>query len=157
ATLDSLSNPGNVSIVASGDGFDVRLSYTYAEELTGQTFSVSVTDHNAMRSEERRVGKEGGAAVAPSDGQLRTQEATEGAGFRQTVVFQCSDDDPAVAGSECAAAVPTDDATLDSLSNPGNVSIVASGDGFDVRLSYTYAEELTGQTFSVSVTDHNAM
>ena len=33
--------------MANGGGFDVQLSYTYAEELTSQTFSVSVTDHNA--------------------------------------------------------------------------------------------------------------
>ena len=34
----------NGQIVASAGGFDVQLSYTYAEELTGQTFSVQVTD-----------------------------------------------------------------------------------------------------------------
>ena len=28
----------------AGGGFDVQLSYTYAEELTNQTFSVQVTD-----------------------------------------------------------------------------------------------------------------
>ena len=37
--------PGtNGQIVANGGGFDVQLSYTYADELSGQTFGVQVSD-----------------------------------------------------------------------------------------------------------------
>ena len=70
-------------------------------------------------------------------------------------VFHFTDADPAGTASDYVATVVTGDATLTSTANPSNVQIVANGGGFDVQLSYTYAEELTGQTFSVTVTDHN--
>jgi hypothetical protein len=39
----------NGQIVEEGDGtFDVQVSYTYSEELTGQTFSVVVTDSQSQ-------------------------------------------------------------------------------------------------------------
>src|SRR5207244_7474876 len=83
--------------------------------------------------------------------------ATEGAAFSNVVVFHFTDADPAGTADDYTATVVTGDATLTSAANPGSVQVVAhSGGGFDVQLSYTYAEELTGQTFSVSVTDHNA-
>src|SRR5947199_379119 len=53
------------------------------------------------------------------------------------------DSDPAGDVSDYIATVNTGDATLDSVNNPSNVTIVANMDGgFDVQLSYTYAEEL---------------
>src|SRR5262249_57830999 len=49
-TLSSTAS-ANGQIVAHGDGtFDVNLSYSYAEELTGQTFSLDATDHNSQAS-----------------------------------------------------------------------------------------------------------
>ena len=68
-------------------------------------------------------------------------------------MFHFTDADPAGTASDYVATVVTGDATLTSTANPSNVQIVANGGGFDVQLSYTYAEELTGQTFSVTVTD----
>src|SRR2546427_8733963 len=73
------------------------------------------------------------------------------------VVFHFTDADPAGTASDYVATVNTGDATLTSTDNPSNVKIVASGDGFDVQLTYTYAEELTGVTFGVSVTIHNTL
>src|SRR5438477_11924152 len=72
------------------------------------------------------------------------------------MLFHFTDNDPAGTVSDYVATVNTGDAVLTSSSNPGNVSIVANGGGFDVRLSYTYAEELSNVTFSVSVVDHSA-
>src|SRR5205807_1930678 len=78
------------------------------------------------------------------------------AAFSDVVVFHFTDDDPNGTATDYAATVNTGDALLTSTANPSNVSIVANGGGFDVLLSYTYAEELIGATFSASVTDHNA-
>ena len=158
ATLTSAANPGNVMIVANGGGgFDVQLSYTYAEELTGQTFSVSVTDHAATTSQSISTFSVADAALSSLATDLTPPAAVEGAAITSAVVFHFSDADPAGTASDYVATVNTGDATLTSAANPGNVMIVANGGGgFDVQLSYTYAEELTGQTFSVSVTDHAA-
>src|SRR4029077_5056969 len=119
-----------------------------------QTFSVSVTDHNATASANTNTFSVADAALTA--GSLTPPGATEGAAFSNTVIFHFTDADPAGTVSDYVATVQTGDATLTSAANPGNVQIVASGGGFDVQLSYTYAVELTGQTFSVSVTDHNA-
>ena len=50
-TLSSVTG-ANGQIVVSGDGYDVQLSYTYAEEIkaaANATFSVSVSDAGAHR------------------------------------------------------------------------------------------------------------
>src|SRR5204863_7984294 len=138
ATLTSAVNPGNVQIVASGDGFDVLLSYTYAEELTNVTFSVSVVDHAATASQS--ISSFSVADAALTAGALTPPVATEGAAFSNVTVFHFTDADLAGTVSDYVATVETGDATLTSTVNPSNVAIVASGDGFDVRLSYTYAE-----------------
>ena len=156
ATLTSTLNPSNVTIVASGSGFDVQLSYTYAEEMTNATFSVSVTDHNATTSQSINTLSVADAAVASNPINLTPPLATEGTAFSNVVVFHFTDADPGGTATDYVATVNTGDATLTSTLNPSNVNIVASGTGFDVRLSYTYAEELTNATFSVAVVDHFA-
>src|SRR5205807_2462781 len=136
-----------------GGGFDVTLSYTYAEELSNATFSVSVTD-NLSRSEERRVGINVADAALTGSGFL-PPTATEGAAFSDVVVFHFTDADPAGTVADYLATVNTGDATLTSAANPSKLKIVGNGGGgFDVTLSYTYAEELSNATFSVSVTDN---
>ena len=40
-------------VLNGGGGFDVQLAYTYAEELSGATFSVTVTDHSASTREQK--------------------------------------------------------------------------------------------------------
>src|SRR5206468_2238077 len=137
-----------------GGGFDVLLSYTYAEELSNPTFSVSVTEEAPSATASTSTFSVADAALTA--GSLTPPVATEGAAFGTVVVFHFTDADPAGTASDYVATVQTGDATLTSAANPGNVTIVASGSGFDVQLSYTYAEELSNQTFSVSVTDHNA-
>jgi hypothetical protein len=87
-------------------------------------------------------------------GTLTVPTATEGIAFGPMTVFHFTDDAGTYADiADYTATVHTGDATLDSVNNSGNVTIVASGDGYDVKLSYTYAEEFTGHTFSVSVVD----
>jgi hypothetical protein len=96
------------------------------------------------------------ADAALHAGAFTPPTATEGAAFSNVVVFHFTDDDPNGAVGDYVATVNTGDATLNSTDNPSNVKVVASGGGFDVQLSYTYAEEISGAAFSVSVTDHNA-
>lgn len=69
-------------------------------------------------------------------------------------MFHFTDADPAGSVNDYTATVNTGDATLTSTINPTAVQIVANpAGGFDVRLSYTYVEELTNQTFGVTVAD----
>jgi hypothetical protein len=142
----------NGQIVADGAGFDVQLTHTYLEELNGQSFSVQVTDAGgATASASGTITVDDASLTA---GTLTPPVATEGAAFGPVTVFHFSDANPNATVSDYVATVNTGDATLDSNNNPSNVTIVAnSSGGFDVQLAYTYAEELTGQTFSVSVQD----
>ena len=79
----------------------------------------------------------------------------EGAPFGPVTVFHFTDSDPTDTISDFTATVNTGDNTLKSDVNPGNVRIVTDPNGgFDVQLSYTYAKELTGATFRVSVADN---
>jgi hypothetical protein len=155
-TLTSTAN-ANGQIVAHGDGtFDVNLSYTYTQELSGQTFSVVVTDHSSQTS-----GSTGSFGV--SDGALTINSltppvATEGAPFSGTVL-NFSDADPNATANDYSAVVTLGDGSTVTLTGAAsaNGQIVAHGDGtFDVNLAYTYAEELSSQTFSVVVTDDSS-
>jgi hypothetical protein len=86
-------------------------------------------------------------------GALTPPSATEGQAFSNVTVFHFTDADPNGTASDYVATVNTGNANLTSTANSGNVQIVANGGGFDVKFSYTYAEELSNQTFSVSVID----
>jgi uncharacterized repeat protein (TIGR03803 family) len=87
----------------------------------------------------------------------------EGMPFSGTV-FRFTDSDPQAAPSDYTAVVTLGDGNSVTLSSSGVVSgpagaggqIVADPNGgFDVQLSYTYAETLSNQTFAVKVTDLN--
>src|SRR5204863_8912988 len=108
-------NPSNVQIVASGDGFDVLLSYTYAEELTNATFSVSVIDNTATTSQSISTFSVADAALTA--GTLTPPTATEGAAFSNVTVFHLPDADPAGTVSDYVATVETGDATMTSAAN----------------------------------------
>jgi hypothetical protein len=93
-------------------------------------------------------------------GDLTPPSALEGQAFSDRTVFHFTDDNAAV--TNYTAVVALGDGNTVTLDSSGVVSgsagaggrIVAnSNGGFDVQLSYTYAEALSGQTFSVSVSD----
>jgi hypothetical protein len=143
----------NGQIVADGAGFDVQLTHTYLEEMSSQPFSVRVTDDGGAAASASGTITVADASLTA--GALTPAVATEGAAFGPVTVFHFSDANPSATATDYVATVNTGDATLDSTNNPSNVTIVAnSNGGFDVQLAYTYAEELTGQTFSVSVQDN---
>ncbi len=78
------------------------------------------------------------------------------AAFGPLTVLHFTDVNPYTPTEDFVATVNTGDATLDSTDNPDNVQVVAdSRGGFDVQLSYTYLETLSGVAFSVSVSDPN--
>jgi hypothetical protein len=154
-TEDSDANPADVAVVANaGGGFDVVASHTYLEELTGQTFSVAVADQGGS-SASAAVTNFSVADAPLTAGVLTLPAATEGSRFTNTVLFHFTDADPNSLVSDFKASVVWGDGTTeDSDANPADVAVVANaGGGFDVVVSYTYLEELTGQTFSVSVVD----
>ena len=139
-----------------GGTFDVRVTHTYLEEVTGQAFSVSVTDHNATTARSLDTFSVADAALASNPSNLTPPAATEGVAFSNVVVFHFTDADPSGTATDYVATVNTGNATLTSTLNPDNVTIVANNGGFDVQLSYAYSEEMTNATFGVSVADHNA-
>jgi hypothetical protein len=148
----------NGRIVDHGDGtFDVQLSYTYAEEVSNNTFSVTVTD--AGGGSTSASTSTFSVADAALTGFYKAPVAKEGVGFSNAVVFNFSDADPGKQVGDYSALVTLGDGTSVTLTSApsSNGQIVDHGDGtFDVQLSYTYAEELTGQTFSVVVTDNQS-
>ncbi len=89
----------------------------------------------------------------PTAGALTPPTATEGVPFSNVTIFHFTDADPGVP-SDFTAVVHLGDGNSVALTSTPSVrgQIVANAGGFDVQLSYTYAEELTGQ-FSVTVTD----
>jgi hypothetical protein len=112
------------------------------------------------------VGSDGSVAYAPVTVQvaddpltaaaLTPPSATEGVPFNNVTVFHFTDADPAASVSDYSAQVTLgngNSVTLTSTpSSNGRILANASG-GFDVQLSYTYAEELSNATFAVSVSD----
>ena len=82
--------------------------------------------------------------------------ATEGAPFSNVVVFHFTDADPNAEAGDFTVVVNRGNGTSVTLTSTpsasGQVVANASG-GFDVQLSYTYAEEVYLQTFGVTVTD----
>jgi hypothetical protein len=149
------------AITLSGGTFSVHGAHTYAEEGTYHPYAV-VTDNEgnvnltAGRSSlttSQPLVTVTVADAALSAGAFTPPVPTEGAPFGPTTVFHFTDADPSGTVSDYVATVQTGDATLTSTANPGNVQIVANGGGVDVRLAYTYAEELSNKTFRVAVSD----
>src|SRR5439155_683536 len=107
------------------------------------------------------TGGSGGVAVADaalSAGMMTPLSPVEGQPLDSVVLMHFSDADRGGTVSDYTATVNWGDGTVeDSGSNPSTVWVAASSSGgFDVLGSHTYEEELSGATFSVSVTDHNA-
>jgi predicted enzyme related to lactoylglutathione lyase len=150
----SADGSGTVSvIVQAGGGFDVVGSHTYAEELSGATFSVSVADNGATPA-SASVSTFSVADAALTAGAMTPPSATEGQSTGSVVLFHFTDADPGATASDFTATVTWGDgATENSTSNPAAVKVVANSGGFDVLGSHTYAEEASGLTFSVSVSD----
>ena len=82
--------------------------------------------------------------------------AAEGHAFANQTVFHFTDSDPAATASDFTAVVTLGDGnkvTLSGTSGANGQIVANSGGGFDVQLSYTYAEALANATFGVQVTD----
>jgi hypothetical protein len=141
-------------IVAHGDGtFDVNLSYTYTEELSGQTFSVVVTDHSNQASGSTNSFSVADAAL--SAGQLTPPSATEGVSTGNMVLFHFTDANPSATAADYTAVVNWGDGASDSsaAANPVVAVVANPNGGFDVVGSHTYAKYGSGLTFSVTVQD----
>ena len=154
-TLSSTSSANGQIVAHSGGGFDVQLSYSYGEELSGKTFSVAVTDAGGA-SASGTTSTFSVADAALTAGALTPPTAIEGQAFSNVTVFHFTDADPAGTAGDYSALVTLGDGntvTLTSTASANGQIVVHTGGGFDVQLSHTYAEELSGQTFSVLVSD----
>src|SRR5207247_320967 len=137
-TLNLTSTPSaDGQIVASGGGFDVQVSHTYAEELNNVTFGVTVTDNLATTNASTSTFSVADAALHA--GALTPPVATEGSHFTDAVVSHFTDDDPHGTPRDYSAVVVLGDGnTLNLTSTPSaDGQIVASGGGFDVQVSHT--------------------
>ncbi len=171
-SLGSFTNPGNSSwavdvnwgdstshttFTTTSTGSLGSQAHSYAEEGT-YTVSIKVTDNNGgsdNKTFQVTVADSGlvaGAFTPPVAGSV----ATEGQAFTNATIFHFTDADPGNSAGDYTALVTRGDGTTVTLTSTAsaNGQIVANASGgFDVQLSYTYAEELSGKTFSVSVSD----
>jgi hypothetical protein len=157
AILTSTANPSNVTIVKDtvNGGFLVQLSYKYLEELNNATFSVTVTDH-AVSTSQSTSSTFSVADAALSAGPLTPPSATEGISTTTMVLVHFTDANPNATAADYTAVVHWGDGSSDSsaAAHPMVVWVVANPNGgFDVLGSHTYAEEASGLTFTVTVTD----
>jgi N-acetylneuraminic acid mutarotase len=150
-------------VAHTGGGFDVQLSYTYAEELSNQTFSVQVYDNGDGRTTSDPSDATTSASTstfsvadaALTQNSFTAPVATAGAPFSGTV-FNFSDADPNGTASDYTAVVTMDGGKQVTLTSTPSFygKIVAHGDGtFDVNLAYTYATA-GSPSFSVKVYDN---
>ena len=146
-------------MVRNDGGFDVLGSHTYLEEInTPTSFTVSVSDTGGAPPASGTIATATVADAALTAGTLTPPAATEGIAFTNRPVFHFTDTDPNGTAADYTAVVQLGDGNSVTLSSVtgANGQIVASGDGYDVQLSYTYAEEIkaaANATFSVSVSD----
>jgi hypothetical protein len=142
-TLTSTASSNGQIVAHTGGGFDVQLSHTYAEELSGKTFSVQVTDA-------------GGAATSASTSTFSVADASLGASSTALTAMQgipfsnqvatFNDSNPVGTLSDFTATITWGDGSTPSagaISQPGGV-----GTTFDVQGSHTYA---AGGVFTVTV------
>ncbi|MGA2620147.1 MAG: hypothetical protein ABSF26_21220 [Thermoguttaceae bacterium] len=156
-------NPdGSYSAIASGfispdsaGGFDVWGAHTYADEiLPSTTFKVEVKDAGG-----KTISQSGVVTVADAlltAGAFTPPKATEGTALSKVVLFHFTDANPKAAASDFAAVIAWGDGSSDRVTSSATAagSIVANAaGGFDVQGSHTYAEELSGATLAVGVTD----
>jgi hypothetical protein len=153
---DVESNGANVSVVAhTGGGFDVIGSHSYAEELTGATFTVLVTDKGGATTTQSGRLNVADAALTSTPGGLTALKPTEGVNTGNIILLHFADADPNGTVSDYTAVVSWGDGTVESSAGaPAHVQIVKDPvSGFDVTGNHTYLDEATGLTFSVTVSD----
>jgi phosphodiesterase/alkaline phosphatase D-like protein len=153
ATIDWGEGPTTAGTVSlSGSTFSVTGTHTYQEE--GNYPITTTITHQGISTTV--VGTASVADAALTAGAFTPPVATEGIAFSGTV-FNFRDTDPNGTASDYTATLALGDGDSVGLTSTQSADgqIVAHGDGsFDVNLTHTYAEELTGKTFSIIVTDH---
>jgi uncharacterized repeat protein (TIGR01451 family) len=150
--LSDTLTAANGGIVQNADGsFSLLAGHTYAEEATGLTFAVQVTDAGGASASDSATISVADAALSIT--QLTPPSATEGAGTGSLTLASFTDANPSPDISDYTATVAWGDGQSDTLT-AANGGIVQNADGsFGVVAGHTYAEEGSGLTFSVQVTD----
>jgi fibro-slime domain-containing protein len=159
-TTEALINWGNgtttvgtVTENSNGGGYSVSGSTTYTE--FGQyNITVSLIYKAVPIATITSVATIADAALTA--GALTPPTATEGIAFSNVVVFHFTDADASDTINNFSALVQLGNGssvTLTSTASAYGQIVAHSGGGFDVELSYTYSQQLTGATFAVTVTD----
>jgi hypothetical protein len=157
-TLTCAASATAIKWANAAGGFDVLLSYTYADELVGGIFVVEVTDvSGSTTSQSVSDFSVGDAPLHSSQADLIPPVVGVGAPFGPVTVLHFSDDNPLATADDFTAVVTLGDGNTVTLSSAAgaNGQIVANaGGGFDVLLSYTYTAAVRSQTFAVHVADY---
>jgi hypothetical protein len=155
STVSSAASANGQIVANVNGGFDVQGSHTYAEELTGGTFGVQVTDMGGGASTDAGVANFSVADAALTGGALTPPQAFVQEPFSSAVLFHFTDGDPGGTASDYTATITWGDGTTSTVTGlaSGNGQIVAGGSGFDVLGSHMYAAAVSNQTFRVQVGD----
>ncbi|HEY4309282.1 MAG TPA: proprotein convertase P-domain-containing protein [Pirellulales bacterium] len=153
---------GNVTITAPLSAINATLAatggviYTAASGYSGtDTLGVTMSDLGNTISGLPQTTT-GSASISVAAPVLSPPVAIAGVPFTNVVVFHFTDSDPTAKAANYTATITLGDGNRKTLTSTAgaNGQIVANvNGGFDVQLSYTYGQVLTGQTFSVTVTD----
>ncbi len=143
--------------IVSSPSIPASVTHTYAEEGSF-TIIATATDELSNTAATTLGVNVLDAALASTQANLTPPVAVEGQPFTNVTVFHFTDNDPAGVATDYTALVTLGDGNTVTLTGvaSANGQIVANGGGFDVQLSYTYAEFFNNHTFSVSVVDHGA-
>jgi hypothetical protein len=156
---DSVNNPTTVSVVPSAaGGFDVLGSHTYSEDAVGLTFTVAVQDQGGAAPISASNTNFSVADAALTPGTLTVPpNPVPGTPTSSQVLLHFSDANPGATASDYTATVTWGDGTVeDNVNNPSTISVVASGDGFDVVGAHTYLQGGV-LNFRVDVADRGGM
>src|SRR5262249_47432693 len=133
-TLTGTASANGQIVANSGGGFDVKLSYTYAEQLSNKTFSVQVNDAGGATTSASTSNFS--VADPPVAATAVNSSAVEGVASGSQVVATFTDPGGAEAVGDYSATINWGDGSA-----PTTGSISLSGSTFSVSGSHAYAEE----------------
>jgi uncharacterized repeat protein (TIGR01451 family) len=154
STVTSTPGSGGQIVVDANGGYDVLGSHVYTQAtLSPMTLGVQVTNGAGTigASDPNFTVLDAPLSAASLTPPLATAEVA----FSDALVFHFSDANAYATASDFSAVITWGDggtSTVTATAGAGG-QIVADAGGFDVLGSYTYAQPLSGATFSVQVSD----
>jgi hypothetical protein len=160
-TIQSSTGAAEPAVEVTGDGsIDLASDATGGDTIningSGLFFDSASSSPNPVTTSgvTYEVNGQQVPVLSSTAADLTPPVAVSGAAFGPLTVLHFTDANPYVLPADFTATVNTGDATLSTAADPVTVKVVADpSGGYDVELSYTYAQPVSGATFDVSVTD----